>query len=67
MSFSWRVEPALGDPEVDELGTGGPFADQQAAEVWLVSNYLELDALGVRKVSLYEEDRLVYGPMSLES
>ncbi len=67
MSFFWHVDPALPDPELDDLGTYNPFPDQASAEAWLSANYLELDALGVRRVSLYEEDRLVYGPMSLES
>lgn len=67
MSFFWHVDPALFDPELDDLGTHNPFPDQASAEAWLSANYLELDALGVRRVSLYEESRLIYGPMSLES
>lgn len=67
MSFFWRIDPFPPDPELDDLGVTQGHPDQESAEAWLTANYLELDALGVRRVSLYEEDRLVYGPMSLES
>lgn len=47
-----------------ELPQGWP--DQASAESWLTGAYLDLLDAGVTAVSLYEEDRLVYGPMSLE-
>ena len=50
-------------PGDDELG--GAFASQAAAEGWLTANYPALTDAGVTSVSLYEEDRRVYGPMSL--
>ena len=62
-----RVDGRVLAPELDDLGVHNPFPDQASAEAWLTANYLELDSLGIRKVTLYEEDRLVYGPMSLES
>ena len=40
--------------------------DQAAAESWLTGAYPDLLDAGITTVSLYEEDRLVYGPMSLE-
>ena len=43
------------------------FSTQVAAEVWLTSSYADQADQGVRAVSLYEEDRLVYGPMSLDA
>ncbi|HML52313.1 MAG TPA: hypothetical protein PKD84_13035 [Propionicimonas sp.] len=49
-----------------ELGLTGRFADQATAEAWLAENYPTLTASGVLTVSLYEQERLVYGPMSLE-
>ncbi|WP_026926765.1 hypothetical protein [Granulicoccus phenolivorans] len=41
------------------------FADQAEAEEWLSANFEELLEQGLASVTLYEEDRLVYGPMSL--
>ncbi len=67
MSFWWRLEPPLPAADAADLGADRRHDDQNAAEEWLGINYLELDALGVRRVSLLEEDRLIYGPMSLES
>ncbi len=52
-------------------GSGGAtplearFADQAEAEEWLSANFEELLEQGLASVTLYEEDRLVYGPMSL--
>jgi hypothetical protein len=54
-------------------GTGGPpdalertFPTQGDAETWLGEFFPDLLEGGCRAVSLYEEERLVYGPMSLE-
>ncbi|GAA2181850.1 hypothetical protein GCM10009785_18620 [Brooklawnia cerclae] len=47
-------------------GIGMRFDDQAAAEEWLGAFYADLQDLGVSQVSLFEEDRLVYGPMSLD-
>lgn len=55
----------VGDDELAGAGVGRRFDDQAGAEDWLSQNYLELTELGVDYVTLYEEDRLVYGPMSL--
>lgn len=59
MSYQWHA-----------AGTGEPVVvatlpDQQSAEAWLGEHYLDLTADGHTQVWLYEEDRLVYGPMSL--
>ncbi len=65
MAYSWALLP---EPTDDAgLNLDVDFADQGSAETWLTEHYLELDDLGVREVSLYEEGRLVYGPMSLEA
>lgn len=64
MSWFWRAEPSPADPSGD---LGGAFASQQAAEAWLTAQFAELSADGVRTVALYEEGRLVYGPMSLDA
>ena len=41
------------------------FPSQSEAEAWFGETWRELLAAGVDAVSLYEGDRLVYGPMSL--
>lgn len=53
-------------PDDTAAGLAQTWSDQAAAESWLTGAYLELLDAGVTAVSLYEEDRLVYGPMSLE-
>ena len=53
--------------DLSAIGIGRRFDDQGSAEAWLTENYLELSDLGVDQVSLFEEDRLVYGPMSLSA
>lgn len=42
------------------------FPTQAEAEAWLAEGWEELFDAGVVAVSLYEGDRLVYGPMPLE-
>ena len=69
MSYHWVAEPVAHDVEATELTRAGideRFADQATAEAWLGANYLELADLGIAQVSLYEEDRLVYGLMPLD-
>ena len=63
MSWRWVPdrEPTRGVPEMR------PFSTQGEAETWLGEFYPELMSAGVRAVTLYEEDRLIYGPMSLEA
>ena len=41
------------------------FSSQGDAESWLGENWRELLAAGVDQVTLLEEDRVEYGPMSL--
>jgi hypothetical protein len=67
MSWFWRAEAAGAElPGLAETGFADAFGSQSEAEAWLTSNYPELAELGVRTVALYEEQRIVYGPMSLE-
>lgn len=42
------------------------FDDQAVAEEWLTANYEDLLDAGTTAVTLFEGDREVYGPMSLE-
>lgn len=71
MSYLWTAELAPGAEAADDdlagAGVGKRFEDQAQAEAWLAEYYDDLADLGVASVSLFEEDRLVYGPMSLEA
>lgn len=71
MAYTWTADLAPGaEAEVDDLADlaiGRQFDTQQAAEQWLTASYQDLADAGVSHVSLFEEDRLVYGPMSLEA
>lgn len=71
MAYVWMAELAPGsEASEDDLtgaGLGQRFDDQSMAEAWLSEYYSDLADLGVSSVSLFEEDRLVYGPMSLEA
>ncbi|MBZ5740354.1 hypothetical protein K8U61_19425 [Nocardioides sp. GBK3QG-3] len=53
--------------EVDVVGelAGQRFASQADAESWVGETWSDLAAEGVDAVTLFEHDRLVYGPMSL--
>lgn len=61
MAWHWVAEPAGDDSRLDRT-----FPTQGEAETWLGEWYPDLLTENVRAVSLYEEDRLVYGPMPLE-
>ena len=66
MSYFWQ--PTAGAYSADELASAGldhRFDDQTSAEEWLALFFDDLLGHGVTEVSLYEEDRLIYGPMSL--
>jgi hypothetical protein len=68
--MSWRWVPVSGAYTTSALEAAGlahTFDDQSAAEEWLGLFFDDLLREGVAEVSLYEEDRLVYGPMSLEA
>ena len=67
--WHWRAER----PGSGARSGGGPrplgterFPSQGEAESWLGETYPDLLVSGVHAVSLYEGDRRVYGPMSLE-
>jgi hypothetical protein len=60
MSWIWRYEPADTDaPAAEE------FQNQSDAESWLGESWRELAAAGIVGVTLFEDDREVYGPMPL--
>jgi len=67
MGYYWAAMPEPPEDVAADLGLDAEFDDQARAEAWLTAVYEELSEAGVHAVSLYESDRLVYGPMSLES
>lgn len=66
MAYRWRLVPGCDDSDLLTVADRG-WDDQALAEEWLTAFYPELQDAGVETVSLFEEDRLVYGPMPLEA
>jgi hypothetical protein len=65
MSWSWRYEKADGAP-IDSAGlTDETWTTQADAESWVGENWRNLIEAGVDQVSLVEDGRVAYGPMSL--
>ena len=62
--MTWRWVPDRNPDDRSVINT--TFPTQGEAETWLGEFYPDLVDAGVRAVSLYEADRLIYGPMSLE-
>lgn len=60
--FRWTA-----DADISSVLGGGDFPTQADAEAWLTDAFPELVDAGASEVSLYEGDRLVYGPMSLQA
>lgn len=68
MGWTWQMHSTTGagTPDSAEQPSGG-FPSQAEAETWVGEVWRDLLAEGVDAVSLYEDDRLVYGPMSLHA
>ncbi|MGN6246639.1 MAG: hypothetical protein ACTHQ3_23600 [Motilibacteraceae bacterium] len=67
MSWTWRYEDAQGaEVSAAELPTDG-FPSQGDAESWIGEAWRDLLERGVDAVTLLEDDRVVYGPMSLHA
>ena len=68
MSWRWVPDrrPISSRSNADLPSMSRTFQTQGEAETWLGEFYPSLLRAGVRAVSLYEADRLVYGPMSVE-
>lgn len=69
MSWTWRFEKSDGSeiqredlPAIAEVGS---FPAQSDAESWVGEVWRELLDAGIDAVSLFEDERLVYGNMSL--
>lgn len=71
MSFAWRYESADGEqlPEsaLPDSATRETFPNQGDAETWVGEVWRDLLEGGVDAVSLLEDGRVVYGPMSLHA
>ena len=64
----WRLE----DVDGNEVAVSGALADQRFvsqadAESWVGEIWADLADAGVEAVTLFELDREVYGPMSLQA
>ncbi|HEY9290813.1 MAG TPA: hypothetical protein VIP98_06005 [Microlunatus sp.] len=68
MSWYWQAttQSGIGQLDTTALGLDQHFSNQGDAESWLGEFYPDLMEAGVESVSLYEAERLVYGPMRLE-
>ena len=65
MPWTWRYEKSDGTViSTDELQEA-IFASQGDAESWLGENYPALVEAGVDQVTLLDDERIEYGPMSL--
>jgi hypothetical protein len=63
MSWTWRLEDADGTELAKPSSPG--HSNQSDAESWIGEHWRELADAGVARVTLFEDDRKVYGPMSL--
>jgi hypothetical protein len=67
MSWNWRYLDRKGKVmSTPEPGARDGFVTRADAETWLGDKWRELADEGVAAVTLLEDDREVYGPMSLE-
>ena len=65
MAWTWRFEKMDGTPATARDMPKETFASQSDAETWLGENWRGLLEAGVDQVTLLEEGRTEYGPMSL--
>ncbi len=67
MAWTWRLESATGEPVSVDDGTEASFPNRGDAESWVGECWQDLLAAGVEQVTLFEDGREVYGPMSLRA
>jgi hypothetical protein len=65
MTWTWTCTGPGGDAVLPAGATEG-FLSQAEAEDWIGVTWRELREAGVSAVTLHEDDRVVYGPMSLD-
>ena len=66
MPWTWRYEKADGAVVTADDLQEAIFVSQGDAESWLGENWRALLAIGVDQVTLLEDARTEYGPMSLQ-
>jgi hypothetical protein len=65
MTWIWTYTGSDGQSVAPPEATEG-FLTQAEAEDWIGVAWRELREAGVSSVTLHEDDRVVYGPMSLD-
>lgn len=67
MGWLWVYQNADGSftQNLPASAATNDFPTQSDAETYIGAEWQELLAVGVDAVTLYEDDRLVYGPMSI--
>jgi hypothetical protein len=65
MAWTWRFEKADGTAAASRDVPRESFSSQSDAETWLGESWRGLLESGVDQVTLLEETRVEYGPMSL--
>jgi hypothetical protein len=65
MAWSWQFERSDGTVIGSQGAARETFSSQGDAESWLGESWRALLAEGVEQVTLLEESRVEYGPMSL--
>lgn len=67
MTWMWIYQDATGAPvsHLTEVANTDGFLTQSDAESYIGESWKELLDQGVDAVTLYEDEREVYGPMSL--
>ncbi len=63
MGWTWRYVSSARP----EAGHSEEFPTQGDAEFWIGESWRELAADGIEAVTLFEDERDVYGPMSLSA
>lgn len=66
MTFRWATQPDV-SADLAEAGLAQEFDSQQLAEQWLSDYFIDLVELGAAEVTLFDGDRMVYGPMPLSA
>jgi hypothetical protein len=68
MTWTWRLEQSDGTELADVPEVPQPvFTNQSDAESWIGETFRELSEGGVAQVTLFEDEKKVYGPMSLDA
>ncbi len=66
MAWHWQLQGPDGVEWQGEVPAGQQFPSQSDAESWLGESWRDLRSHGVAAVVLLEDERVVYGPMSLD-